>query len=193
MKAGRIKKRRRIRKEQPLALPTDLADIQAGTEGPQVVAAPELSRVCQTVGPGNAPCQQKATKCNIQVNVSRSTERTTIGRKERRKRRHTQQNDKQSGLINCSREGRKAEKHHEQELVRKNSNEQQAQVMPTNNDALSQGSTSAGKKSPARLQFVWWRLIFVGPQYGSWFMSPFTASRIWRRLLNFWKFIHLCD
>jgi hypothetical protein len=87
--------------------------------------------MCQTAGPGEAPRRQKATECNIQVNVSKYTEGSTKGRKVRRKRRHMQQNDKQSGLTNCSREGGKAEKQHERELTRKNSNEQETQVTPT--------------------------------------------------------------
>ena len=86
-----------IRKVPPFAVATDLAEIQAGMEVPDV-------------------CM--------------STDETKKGR---RNRRHRQQNDQGSGLINCNREGGKTEKQHQRDLVRKNSDEQKTQVKPTDN------------------------------------------------------------
>jgi hypothetical protein len=122
-----------IRKVPPFAVPTDLAEIQAGMEVPDVCISSQVHRLCQTVGPGKAPRRQTATKCNVHINASRSTEETKKGREARKNRGHRQQNDQGSGLINCNREGGKTEKQHQRDLVRKNSDEQKTQVKPTDN------------------------------------------------------------
>lgn len=167
MKAERIeKKRRRIRKEQPLDPQTDLAELQARMEEPHVVAAPEHRRVCQTGGPGKAPHLQKATECNTDVSVLTTTEGSKKGRKSRRKRRHRQQNDKESGLINCSTEGGKAEKEHQRDILRKNSEEQHTQVVTTHDDALNQGHTNVRRRVSVAIKFC----TVAGPQYVTCFM-----------------------
>jgi hypothetical protein len=115
-------KHSQIRKELPLEPLTDLAEIQAGMKEPHVVAAPEN-------------CRQKATECNIHVNVLTTREGSAKGGKARRKRRHRRQKDKESGLINSSTEDCKADKQHQRDILRKNSEEQHTQVIPTNGDA----------------------------------------------------------
>jgi len=94
-------------------------------EEPHVVATPEHR---QTGGPGKAPRLQKATECNRDVNILTTTEGSTKGGKARRKRRHKQQNDKEGGLINCSSEGGKAEKQHQRDILKNNSEEQHTQI-----------------------------------------------------------------
>ena len=83
----------------------------------------------------------------------KTTEGSTKGRKARRKRRHRQQNDKESGLINCSTEGGKVEKRHQRDLLGKNSEEQHTQVMPTYDDVLSQGYTNAERRVSLAIKF----------------------------------------
>jgi len=141
-------------------------------EEPDVVASPEHR---QTGGPGKAPRLQKATECNTDVNILTTTEGSTKGGKARRKRRHKQQNDEEGGLINCSTEGGKAEKQHQRDILRKNSEEQHTQVVPTHDDALNQGYTNAGRRVSLAIKFC----TMAGPRYVTCFMSPFTAPRIW--------------
>jgi hypothetical protein len=131
--------------------------------------------VSQTDGPGKAPRLQKATECNTDVNVLTTTEGSTKGGKSRRKRRHRQRNDKESGLTNCSTEGGKTEKQHQRDLLRKNSEERHTQVVSTHDDALNQGYTNAGRRVSVAIKFY----TVAGPQYVTCFMSPFTAPRIW--------------
>lgn len=51
----------------------------------------------------------------------------------------------------------------------------------------------SGTHKSGRLNFVRWRLLFVGPQYESCLISSLLAPRILRRLLDFWKFLHPCN
>ena len=42
-------------------------------------------------------------------------------------------------------------------------------------------------RTPGRLNFAWWCLIFVGHQYRTGFVSPLLCPRILNWLLNFWE------
>jgi hypothetical protein len=41
-----------------------------------------------------------------------------------------------------------------------------------------------------QLHFVGWHPIFVGPQYGTCFKSPFWRLKVWGGAQNFGKFVH---
>jgi hypothetical protein len=43
--------------------------------------------------------------------------------------------------------------------------------------------------SPWWVNFALWLLIFVDPQYGSYFMAPFWCLEIWVVFQTFWKFV----
>jgi hypothetical protein len=49
-----------------------------------------------------------------------------------------------------------------------------------------------GARSSWRLNFIRWRLIIVGPQYGTCLILPFWPPKVWGRFRNFGKFMHLC-
>jgi hypothetical protein len=55
---------------------------------------------------------------------------------------------------------------------------------------LPRGAQISGARSPLQPHFVWWCLIFVGPQYGICFMSPYWLTpTILRWLLDFGKLV----
>ena len=45
---------------------------------------------------------------------------------------------------------------------------------------------TCSSRPPERLNFKPWRLLFVGPLYGTCFMSPFWFVAFWNGLLGFW-------
>jgi hypothetical protein len=53
---------------------------------------------------------------------------------------------------------------------------------------ITSGAQTSGTRSPWRLDFVQWRLIFVGFRYGTWFMSSFWRIELLRWILDFWSF-----
>jgi hypothetical protein len=51
----------------------------------------------------------------------------------------------------------------------------------------SRGAQIPGARSPLQINFVRWRLIFVGLQSVTCFMSPFWCLEIWGSSKDFWK------
>jgi len=49
-----------------------------------------------------------------------------------------------------------------------------------------------GTRSQWQLNCVQWHVIFVGPQYGTCFMSPFWCLEFWGGLYIFTQFLHPC-
>ena len=62
--------------------------------------------------------------------------------------------------------------------------------LPASLARLWRGAQIPGAKSPWRLHFVRWCLIFVDPQYGTCFMSPFWRLEFWGVSDFFGKFVH---
>jgi hypothetical protein len=52
------------------------------------------------------------------------------------------------------------------------------------------GEEIPGTRSPWQLNFVQWRLIFVGPRYETFFMSPSWRLEFWDGSSIFGKFVH---
>jgi hypothetical protein len=55
----------------------------------------------------------------------------------------------------------------------------------------SVGAQILGASLPWLLNFVQWRLIFVGPQYGTCFVSPLWRVEFWGASKIYTKFVHL--
>ena len=51
--------------------------------------------------------------------------------------------------------------------------------------------TNSAARTPRKLNFIWWCLIFVGTQYGTCFMSPFRHLEFWGGSYIFGYFMHL--
>jgi len=64
-------------------------------------------------------------------------------------------------------------------------------IVPVARINLVSGIRIPGARAPWRLNFVEWRIIFVGAQYGICSMSLFWRLEIFRQVPDFAQFVHL--
>jgi hypothetical protein len=64
----------------------------------------------------------------------------------------------------------------------------------TPSGCLKSSNPEANKpRAPGRLNFLWWRQIFLGPTYEPWSMSPIWRLEFWDGSYIFGEFVHHCS